>query len=147
MARDVSTLNLAETMAALAETAVEGARDAGLSLDGSRESIQQVEELLAHFHGQIAGETIDGVEPPTAEEIEDGSKAYGAYIGEVLRRSSGGEWVLDSENAYPGEGAVVALVRGNNRIFPIDKVKKRLLYGPEDNVWYYFQMIETQWVK
>lgn len=67
---------------------------------------------------------------------------YGGYLGEVIRRARGGEWVIDTEVA-PGQ-QVLSLRKGDNRMFPANKVQKRLLNGSEDNVWFYFQVAMTE---
>ena len=68
---------------------------------------------------------------------------YGGYVGEMLRRSSGGEWYID-RSIVPGQ-ATIGLRNGDQAIWPPSKVGKRLVNGPEDNVWHYFQVVSQEW--
>ena len=71
------------------------------------------------------------------------AKMYGGYVGEVFRKSGGGEWFLDEE-IMPGL-AIPGLQKEDHRIWPPAKVGKRLTNGPEDNVWHYFQIVAPAW--
>jgi len=67
------------------------------------------------------------------------SNAYGGYLGEVVRRTAGGEWQYDTE-LLPGT-KTICLVLAKGRAFPPAKVFKRLNNGAEENVWTYFQTL------
>ena len=68
---------------------------------------------------------------------------YGGYVGEVVRRAAGGEWDIDKEIVRGQD--TLCLRKGNKRIWPASKVHKRLVNGPEDNVWHYTQVILKDW--
>jgi len=68
---------------------------------------------------------------------------YGGYVGEVFRRTGGGEWTLDAESA-PGQTAI-CLRKGDMKVWPPTKVFKRLTNGPEDNVWLYSAIVLKDW--
>jgi hypothetical protein len=59
-------------------------------------------------------------------------------VGEVLRRTHGGEWAL-----VDGQ---VTLTHGAGRVWPIAKVLKRITNGSEDNVAVYYKvLVEEYW--
>lgn len=132
---------VADMMAAYAQDAVDHAKAAaGMTLDYSPDSIKHVEGVL---------ETLNAAMPrglsrifrrgPSREDVATMARMYGGYIGEVVRRTAGGEWVFDTTIA-PGE-TVISLRKGEQRIFPPAKVEKRLANGSEDNVWFYYQVL------
>jgi hypothetical protein len=67
--------------------------------------------------------------------------SFGSYVGEVFRRTCGGRWVSHRDES----GTSVALLVGGMKLFPHQKVLKRLLElkgdGEEHNVWNYFQVM------
>lgn len=129
--------SIAETMVALANDAVALARSvAGCNLDFSEESIRRVEEILGKMHVGLAKAN------PPREVIEQVCNVYGAYIGEVMRRNEGGDWFLD-EKVLPGE-KIAALRVGSLQTSPSAKVFKRIMNGPEDDVWFYYRVLSQQ---
>jgi len=137
---------IADMMAAYAQDAVDHAkRAAGVALDFSPESISCVELVMEKLHAAMPrGLSRFFRRGPSEKEIAVMAKMYGGYIGEVIRKTSGGEWVFDLEIA-PGE-TVISLRKGSQRIFPPAKVYKRLTNGSEDNVWVYYQaLMQDYW--
>ncbi len=135
-----------DMMEAYAMDAVEHAKATmGIDLDYTPESVEKVEMILDRMHKTMPrgglSRLLKGSIPP--DIFEQACKMYGGYIGEVLRRHSGGEWRIDNETdpAYP----VIGLWKDEHRIWPPVKVGKRLTNGPEDNVWHYFQLIQKEW--
>lgn len=59
--------------------------------------------------------------------------ALGAYVGEVVRRSAGGTWHTDDEDAR-GEIDVELILADGTRIWPVQRVLKRLKNGPQDGI-------------
>lgn len=129
-----------DMMAAYAEDAVEHAnRMFGITLDYSPKGVGNVETILGKLYDTIPRTFLArlfGRRPPTDEDIWSVCKMYGGYIGEVVRRHHGGEWVIDTD-VSPGD-EVIALQKGGSRMFPPSKVGKRLTNGPEDNVEVYY---------
>lgn len=112
-------------------------------LDFSPQSVENVEAILAQLHAAIPR----GVwklfrRAPPEETIDTICKMYGGYVGEVFRRERGGTWEFDQE-ILPGY-LIIALRKGESKIFPPSKVRKRLQNGPEDNVWFYFQVLMSE---
>lgn len=137
---------VADMMAAYAEDAVDHAKSAGgVTLDYSPASVEAVEAVLTKLHEALPKGFLARLfgRGPSPAEVATVSKMYGGYVGEVLRRARGGEWILDDE-IVPGE-RTPCLRKGGFRIWPTGKVHKRLGNGPEDNVWHYYRFVETEW--
>ena len=140
------TPTVADMMSAYAEDAVAHARSSsGVTLDYSSESVRHVEEVLEALYAAIPRGFVARLlgRGPSVDDLWTMSKMYGGYVGEVIRRAAGGEWMLDEE-VVPGAGTI-CLRRDANRVFPPAKVHKRLTNGPEDNVWHYFRIVMESW--
>jgi len=130
------TLN--DVMAAYAQDAVDFARNNfNVELDYTNQSIERVEGIAARLYdakpkGFLAKVFRKG---PTDEQVQGICKALGGYIGEVYRRSKGGDWAINQELDALG------VLFSETWIFPPAKVYKRLANGPEDNLWIYFRVM------
>lgn len=125
----------------LANRAVEAARASGLDLDYSPGSIEDVETLLNDLWKIGRPGPIGRLLVRKGRSDEDTvylASVIGAYVGEVFRREFGGEWYLDTQFGTDG---TVALRIGDRVVFPPAKVYKRLVNGPEDNVWFYYRVV------
>lgn len=109
-----------------------------MKLDWSNESIQHIEGLLNSLSNMAAKN------PPPQERIQDFSKMFGFYIGEVYRKNYGGvEWgdvIIDGKKYY-GLGRIDT---GEAFIWPTVKANKRIVLGPEENVLHYYQKITAK---
>ena len=102
----------------------------GVTLDGTDESIAQVESVFVTLHQAMA-------QKPPAEVIWTFAKTFGSYTGEVFRKHHGGEWGRLSQ-----EGSIVATMRWNGTLFwPFARAHKRIVDGPENNIWHYYQTL------
>jgi hypothetical protein len=100
------------------------------SLDFSDDSLDAMERILTKTHAT----TRKGPgEAPTEEEVTDASRMWGVYVGEVIRRFYGGQWSSTEGGAQLGLSGTTTN--------PIDKVRKRIVDGPADNVRFYFASI------
>lgn len=110
----------------IADRAVTYAANHGIVLDFSRNSISKVEEILAVYHQQLS--EYDDKDGQTT--LWNLAVYFGIYLGETMLRVSlkdkGYQW-------YIKDGLPI-LKNDHNEIFPITKVHKRILNGPEDNV-------------
>src|SRR5262249_46996116 len=91
--------HVAEVAAAYALDAVDLAlSNFGVTLDWSGASIREVERMLGQLHDEMAK-----AQPPE-KAVWTFAKAFGSYIGEVLRQHHGGEWgmVRVGEQLFPG---------------------------------------------
>ena len=135
-----------DMMVAYAQDAVDHAQaSSAVVLDYSLDSIRGVEEILEKlraalprgFWGKLLGKG------PSQQDVDQVCKMYGGYVGEVFRKAGGGEWTLDTE-IVPGQNTI-CLRNGDQRIWPVAKVYKRILNGSEDNVWAYSQVVMGDW--
>jgi hypothetical protein len=96
-----------------------------VDLDYSVDSIKSVDAILGRVHDSY-------VRDPGAVHVNGISMEYGAYVGEVIRRSEpGAYWTKNSElgeKMYP-------LHWGSDEAFPIGWCSKRIINGNEDSVW------------
>jgi len=95
-------------------------------LDYSVDSIQQVETILGQLHDQY-------VSNPNSVSAKGLGAAYGAYVGETIRRSEPNvKWQRDDavggEKSYP-------LIWAAGHSYPMAWCYHRIVNGPGDNVW------------
>jgi len=114
-------------------------------LDFSEASVEKVEKIMRQFYDSLPRGFFQKLfkRPPPPETIDQVCKMFGAYIGEVLRRRFGGEWMFD-EKTFPGT-RIISLQRDGMRIWPTAKIHKRITNGAEDNVWHYFKILNEEW--
>ncbi len=78
---------------------------------------------------------------PSEETVIHMSKMLGGYIGEVMIKHYGGNWDIED---FMNQGNTVLVNIGELKTFPVSKVYKRLKNGPEDNVYYYYQVMTKE---
>jgi hypothetical protein len=131
--------DLSEIMQSYAEQAVAAARAQQIELDYSEESLKQVENILERLDAPLDRGAPDASPPEDAEEL---CKMWGGYLGEVVRRRWGGEWVLET---YPGGNVLtVALSTPGGTVFPSLKIYRRLSQGAGENVWSFYCMMRDR---
>ena len=122
---------LAEDMEANARNAVELAKTRfQVALDFRAESIQELEKLFDRVQYAMP-------DPESKETLGLLTRLWGSYLGEVIRRRLGGEWIIWTDK----HGKTMALQIGEATVFPHNKVKKRLERGADHNVWNYYQSV------
>jgi hypothetical protein len=123
--------SIADMMQACAAEAVCAAHDQfGFTLDYSEASVQSLETILANIHLS-----------EDKESMEQAVKTWGSYLGEVVRRSFGGDWELVQP---PGKAAAVpTLVIAGSQLYPLMKVYRRLTMGEPENVWKFYEKIRA----
>ena len=120
----------------LANEAVKDSRDKNhVELDYSVASIEKVERVLGILHNQYA-------KNPSSISVNGLASAYGAYIGEVIRKSeSDARWERDDpvggEKSYP-------IIWGGGNSYPMAWCYKRIVNGPEDNVWVKYRVLKDR---
>ena len=116
--------SLDHAMVVASGRAIEQARaDHGVVLDGSPESVEQVERVLAALHERHLKQ------PFSLIELANLAGAWGAYIGEAAKRVRAGTWT--------NRGLVH---ESGDEVFPATWAHSRISAGPEDNVWTKFQL-------
>ncbi len=124
--------SIAEMIESCAAQAVHiGGEQFGFTLDYSDQSVQSLETILANI-----ASTLDN---SNKEVVEQSVKTWGSYLGEVVRRSFGGDWELVQP---PGRvAAVPTLVIAGSQLYPMMKIYRRLTMGESENVWKFYERI------
>lgn len=100
----------------------------GRTLDYSAGSLTVVDHILNNFHA----------EGTPSEQIGETLFAFGAYLGEVLVRSTWGTWTrLPPDHPLDASWPVVQ-VREGSLCNPIGKVFKRVDNGEVDSITHFF---------
>jgi hypothetical protein len=142
---DADESTITTIMQAYAEDAVDFARDRfNVGLDFTESSLESVEQILGTLHDALPRTMLAKLlrRGPSRDEVWQMAKVWGGYLGEVIRHHWGGEWTTETD-AYPGT-VITLRVRGTD-VFPPAKVHKRLTNGPEDNIWFYYQVLANDW--
>jgi hypothetical protein len=123
----------------LASEAVKDAeRENHIQLDYTVESIKTVDKILGHVHDMY-------IKNPSSVSVNGLGSSYGAYVGEVIRRSEpGARWERDDpvagEKSYPliwGAGA--------GHSYPLGWCQKRIINGDEDNLWVKYSALKQRY--
>jgi hypothetical protein len=121
---------------AYAQQAVMLAAEFQSTLDFSENSVMEVETILAGLAREMPALK------PSTEDVGELCKAWGCYLGEVVRLRFGGEWSIET---YPGKQfATLTLNVGGSKLFPSMKVHRRLTEGEGDNIWAFYRMVKTR---
>jgi len=97
-----------------------------INLDYSADSLKQVDEILGRVHDEY-------VKNPSSIHLRGLASEYGAYVGEVIRRSQPNVyWTRDSK--VMGEKAY-ALHWKAGESYPFTWCAERITNGQEDSVW------------
>lgn len=131
--RSLRTYSAADMCKAFAEDARQKAqRDFGVTLDFSPASVERLEGILARQVEEMKDSPLLPI------QIEAIAKVWGAYLGEVIRRQRGGDWISPKTGPFAG---LCVLRMGTEEICPLAKVYKRLSDGAEDNLFAYSQVL------
>ena len=98
-----------------------------IALDFTTNSVQSEERVLAQMHRSPSFQAFSEKDKRAEALIA------GAYIGEVIRRNHKGAWGTNSE---VGGDFSMPIRFTDHEAFPITWCLKRLVNGPEDNVWH-----------
>lgn len=106
----------------IAAYAVQTAADKfGQSLDYTENSLDRFEILLQQAHqlyrSQVEGKSV------SEEALRRTTRVWGIYLGELVRRKWGGEWVVN--------GTDIRLVINGKSYAPLQLVYKRITQGPQ----------------
>jgi hypothetical protein len=132
---------LTQQMKSLADIAVALARDQHqIELDFSEDSLKLVEQILARLSEDVPKSRVLRLlgRGPSRAQIESICQMMGAYIGEVIRRKWEARWHMDPAFGSP----LPALSVHGGKMYPTNKVYKRLVHGEGDNIWAYYEMLK-----
>jgi hypothetical protein len=102
--------------------------DAGIDMDYSEESIDELDRLAAQLWP----------EPMEEEEALDAIVAnWGAYLGQSLLENLGGQWTFRKDL----EHASVHFPRTGMEAYPFHKVRKRLVLGGAESLMDFYEAI------
>lgn len=122
-------------MLSYAQQAVKLAHQRKVDLDFSENSLQKLEALL----GELGPASSPAPDAPTLDEM---SRIWGGYFGEVVRRRFGGDWTVEK---YPqGDFHIVTLNVNGARLFPSMKIHRRLSQGAGEDLWSFYQSIRAK---
>jgi hypothetical protein len=104
-----------------------------LTLDFTEESIASLEQALRQVHESFAQRR------PQEDRIWTLAKAFGSYLGEVLRRAHGGEWglVTSRESTFPG----MRCDAKDLTFSPWIRAHERILRGHGDDIWHFYRSL------
>ena len=133
------TVPIVEIMQEYAEKAVVHARQLGVTLDYSEQSLMDVELILCSLtrHGLFQPDSM-------SEEERDNlwclCKAYGGYLGEVMIRHIGAAW--HSKDLDDGSFTMELTVRQRLTGSPPERVWKRLTKCEYDTILGYYRGVQ-----
>ena len=104
--------------------------------DFSVKSLQEIERFFAEHSRD--GRPIPG--RLLSERTGPRLFALGSYVGEVLRRAGKGEWHAEAGDPN-GEVNIEVRFPGGARIWPMQRVIKRVKNGPEENIYDYGRLV------
>jgi hypothetical protein len=104
-----------------------------ITLDYSVASLKQVDEILGRVHDRY-------VKNPSSISVRGLSAEYGAYVGEVIRRSEpNAYWTRDSkvagEKSYP-------LHWNAGESYPFAWCERRITDGEDDSIWFKYSVLK-----
>jgi hypothetical protein len=113
--------------ASAADAVAMAKRQFNIALDGSDNSIDDVERALASVHSAYALASPK----PADDQLQPLAKAFGAYLGEVYRKNHGATWGTVTLNGtdYPGFRTAAGV-----NVWPVGRVMNRITDGPDNNV-------------
>lgn len=103
-----------------------------IRLDSSVDSLKQVDQILGHVHDAY-------VKNPSSVSLRGVASEYGAYVGEVIRRSQPNVyWTRDSQ--VMGE-KTYALHWKAGESYPFTWCAERVTNGEEDSIWIKYSVL------
>lgn len=123
-------------MKQVADDAVQHAALSGMDLDFTEESLVKVDQLLAGVKADLANQ-----KPQVRDDYSwTIAQLFGAYLGEVVIQSLGGEWRSEEHN----DGSVSLVIIWNQiTMYPLDKVFKKLTRDDFDAVQGYVRALRA----
>lgn len=105
-----------------------------VELDFSINSVELLEEIIVSFPQGDSSAMIEKLNEPLV--------AIGCFVGEVIRRNFGGNW-LDTTaiNGFP-----IGIKLGKTYLNPVDKIIRRYKEGHEHNLADYVQLVALMYM-
>lgn len=102
-------------------------------LDFTDNSIQLLEKIMENLSLSLKKNN------PNEEQIETVTRLFAGYFGEVLRNKWGGKYIRENENPLKENGVSIKI--NDKYYFIVSKIYRRITNGKEDNVCFYFDVI------
>lgn len=120
-----------------AARAVQVAREKfGVALDGSPESIKELERLLERLHQRHRQKSF------STTELGEECLTWGAYVGESLLRERPDLWTgWRRDSKVLGKHSYPLVGEGDRETYVVGWIYKRIAEGSEDNVWHKFAVL------
>ncbi|WP_102272101.1 hypothetical protein [Cytobacillus massiliigabonensis] len=115
--------------------AVEYAKSFDKVFNYTENNIADLEEILDYYSNDLK------VSKPAESQIYSMSFIWGSYLGQLIKMHIHLDLCWVKEDVF-GDGEIIHLNFGVNRIFPIDKVYKRLINGEEDNIISFYEVMK-----
>ncbi len=115
-----------------AEWVASALASSGYRADFSLESLKEIDRFLDD-HASEGTPKPGGL---LSEQFGSRMFALGAYVGEVLRRKRGGQWLGDDTDPHAAMNLRLELKPGEH-VWPIERVMKRFKNGAEDGIYAY----------
>ncbi|MGG3801690.1 hypothetical protein [Metabacillus fastidiosus] len=128
---------ISEIVQNMSNKAVEYANSFNKAFNYTEDDIKDLEEILDYYSNDLKDSM------PTENQIFSMSLIWGSYLGQVLKMHVNSELNWVKEDVF-GDGEIIHLKSGENRIFPIDKVSKRLINGKTDNIISFYEVIKEE---
>lgn len=136
----MSNINIDEYVEKKCEEAINYAKSFKKELDYSDESIKELEKILEYYYMDLKPSLFSGFfkkkekKKPTVNQVYSMATIWGIYIGETIRRKMGDKVFWENDDTF-------YLKAGETKIFPIEKVYKRMKRGSSDSVSEFYDLM------
>ena len=127
LGKEPSPPTLMEDIPKAAEWFVGAMNTSGYALDGTLESFRELDRFIDEqarpggvLQSDLRGSILFGM---------------GSYVGQTLIAQLGGRWETDDED--PKGEINIAFHMESGTVWPVQRVMKRLINGPEDSIYAY----------
>lgn len=128
----------------LANSLVQQFEKKKIVLDYSLQSVSLIEDELAAIHktrSRVVNVFMRTLRNTIRRQnLKEVSLPYGAYVGECIRRTCGGDWISGGE-MYNGMNIPTLRLPNGSELWPQFKVEKRIINGDSDNVYDFARLI------
>lgn len=132
---------LEETVAAYDTAARDAAwRWGEFVFDHSESTLESLETILDEIHRHLNEPSLRrriGL-GPSETDVEQWANLWGVYLGETLRHSLGGEWIMGHEEA---PNLLALAIDDETVAFPTARVFRRLTDGASESVVEYYRTV------
>ncbi len=127
-----------EYLQSMGKKAVEYAKSFDVVFTYSEKDVKDLEEILDYYSNDLK----NAKDKPSKNQIYSMSLIWGSYLGELIIKYINPKLSWGKEDVF-GDGEIIHLQDGDTRIFPIDKVYKRLINGKEDSIISFYDVMKN----